>query len=87
MAIDNMTVSLMQSVLSSSRARELFRTIASKQIADSSSLKQSGEDADRTLDVLEQAGLIGSGSRGKYYVTAKGIKVARDLNQLSGVPA
>jgi hypothetical protein len=39
--------------------------------------------ADRELEALEKADLIGSAaSRTKYYLTAKGLKVARDLEKI-----
>jgi len=72
------------SVLGSSGARKLFTTIASKRIAEAASLKATAPDAGQELDKLEEADLISPASSGeKYYVTAKGLKVARDLEKLS----
>ena len=81
MSFDNfVTSSLVPSVLSTESVRSVFKTIAAKQIVDSSSLKERDSEA---LTMLEEADLIGSGAGGaKYYVTAKGLKVARDIEQL-----
>ena len=83
MVIDTVTVTLLQSVLSSSAVRNLFTTIANSRIAEAAPLKAANPDADQELDALEKADLIGSAPDGaKYYVTAKGLKVARDLEKL-----
>ena len=83
MAIDTVTVTLLRSILSSSLARNLFTTIANRRIAEAAPLKATNPDADRELDALEKAELISAApSGGKYYVTAKGLKVARDLEKL-----
>lgn len=83
MGVDTVTVSLLNSVLGSATARKLFTTIAAKRIAEAASLRQGNPEADQDLGVLKDADLIGSGSSGdKYYVTAKGLKVARDLEKL-----
>jgi hypothetical protein len=83
MAVNTITVSLLNSVLSSATARKLFTTIASRRIAELASLKQNDSDAARELEALEDADLIGSAQSGeRYYVTAKGLKVARDLEKL-----
>jgi hypothetical protein len=84
MAIDAVTVGLLGSVLGSAAARNLFTTIANMRIAEVGSLEAVNPDADRELAALEKADLIGSvPSSGKYYVTAKGLKVARDLEKIS----
>jgi secreted protein with Ig-like and vWFA domain len=83
MAIDKVAVTLLGSVLGSPIARDLFTTIANKRIAEIAPLKATHSDADRELDALEEADLIGAAPKsGKYYVTAKGLKVARDLEKL-----
>jgi len=46
-------------------------------------LKAANPEAHQELDALEKADLIGAApNSGKYYVTAKGLKVARDLEKL-----
>ena len=83
MAIDAVTVGLLGSVLGSSATRKLFTTIANSRITEISSLRADNPEADEGLEALEKADLIGSApSSGKYYVTAKGLKVARDLEKL-----
>jgi len=83
MAIDTVTVTLLGSVLGSSVARNLFTTIANRRITEIAPLKATNPDADQELDALEKADLIGAAPNGgKYYVTAKGLKVARDLEKL-----
>jgi len=80
MAIDTVTVTLLKTVLDSSTTRELFTTIAASQIAELASIKKAVPDADKELKALQGADLIGANSSGeKFYVTAKGLKVARDL--------
>jgi hypothetical protein len=83
MAINDMTVSLLTSVLSSPSTRKLFTTIAAKRIADLVFLKENDSDAAKELNALKEADLIGSAQSGdKVYVTAKGLQVARDLEKL-----
>ena len=83
MAIDTVTATLLGSVLGSSVARNLFTTIANRRIAEMAPLKATNPDAVQELDALEKADLISAApSGGKYYVTAKGLKVARDLEKL-----
>jgi hypothetical protein len=84
MGIDTTTVGyLMGSVLGPTDIRHLFRVIAQQRIADAASLRANNADADRELKILEEADLIGaSPNQTKYYVTAKGLKVARDLDSL-----
>jgi predicted transcriptional regulator len=83
MAIDSVTGALLGSVLASSTARNLFTTIVNRRIAEAASLKAANPEADQQLDALEKADLISSAPSGrKYYVTAKGLKVARDLEKL-----
>lgn len=84
MAIDTATVNLLSSALSSPVARKLFTSIANSRIAEIGSLKEANAGAEQALDTLERADLISIGRSGKsYFVTAKGLKVARDLEQLS----
>jgi hypothetical protein len=86
MAIDTATVHLLSSALGSPVARKLFTTIANSRIAEIASLKETNPGADQALDTLERAGLISIGQSGKsYFVTAKGLKVVRDLEQLANV--
>jgi predicted transcriptional regulator len=86
MAIDTATVHLLSSALGSPVARKLFTTIAKSRIAEIASLKETNPGADQALDTLERADLISIGQSGKsYFVTAKGLKVARDLEQLANV--
>ena len=62
----------------------LFTRIANSRIAEIASLKETDPGADQELDTLQRADLISIGQSGKsYFVTAKGLKVARDLEQLS----
>jgi len=83
MVIDAITATLLGTVLGSSGTRSLFTTIANRRIAEAGLLKQDNPDADQQLKALENADLIGAGANGeKYYVTAKGLKVARDLEKL-----
>ena len=83
MAIDTVTFTLLTSVLSASNVRSLFKTIAEKRIAEKSALEKSSETAEEELGKLQDADLIGAGADGKrYFVTAKGLKVARDLEQI-----
>ena len=85
MTIDTATVRLLDSVLGSPSTRQLFTTIANRRIAAADRLKTDhpGVDLSSDLDALEEADLIGAGKERKsYYVTAKGLKVARDLGKL-----
>lgn len=83
MAIDVNTVSLLNSVLSATGARKLFETIATRRIAEKFMLRAEGAEVDRELHALTDADLIGAGANGdKYFVTAKGLRVARDLEKL-----
>ncbi|MGB6719602.1 MAG: hypothetical protein WBE72_02310 [Terracidiphilus sp.] len=83
MTIDTVTASLLQSTLGSPAALRLFTTIAKRRIADVTGLKKADPEADQELDALQVADLIGANSsREKFYITAKGLKVARDLEKL-----
>lgn len=80
MSVDSMTFNLLSSVLETSSMRRLFSTIADMRIAKKAPLQA----ADNELDALVGADLIGSAPDGdQYYVTAKGLKVARDLERLA----
>jgi hypothetical protein len=81
MAIDAVTLSLLTSALGSSATRKLFKTIVNFRIVDATSLKKDNPDADQALTALRDADLISSAAD-KYFVTAKGLKVARDLEQI-----
>jgi hypothetical protein len=85
MAIDTVTVRLLGSVLGSETRKKLFTTVAGSRIADMEQLKKLMPDMEigSDLDALKSADLIGAGRESKYYVTAKGLKVARDLEELS----
>jgi len=85
MAIDTITATLLGSVLGSSVTRDLFTTIAKRRIAETAPLMAANPDADHGLEALKNADLIDASPNGaKYYVTAKGLKVARDLEKLPG---
>ncbi len=82
MGIDAVTVTLLNTTLVSPAARKLFTTIASRRIALLASLREAGAN-DEELAALKGADLIEANSNGeKFYVTAKGLKVARDLDML-----
>jgi hypothetical protein len=82
MAIETVTGTLLGSVLASSVARNLFTLIANRRIAERGTLSRT-IDSQAALDALESADLISSARAGeKYYVTAKGLKVARDLEKI-----
>jgi hypothetical protein len=83
MDIDTVTFTLLSSTLASEVARKLFKKIAASRIADVDSVKSDVPDADKQLEALKEADLIGLGDSGKnLYVTSKGLKVARDLEKL-----
>ena len=83
MTIETVTGTLLGSVLSSDAARGLFTLIANSRIAEKSALKASNPNPDAELAALVAADLISSAPNGeKYYVTAKGLKVARDLEKI-----
>ena len=83
MVIDVTTFSLLASTLATSAARSLFKTIVSRRIAEKASLKTTSV-SDEQLDALVNADLISLTPHGdKYFVTAKGLKVARDLEQIA----
>jgi hypothetical protein len=82
-AIDAITVTLLSTVLGSTAARDLFKSIARKRIAEMTTLKADNPEAAKSLPALQSADLIGADSTGeKVYVTAKGLKVARDIESL-----
>jgi hypothetical protein len=81
--VDSATITVLTSILKTKTIRELFKTIANSRIAERSALEKADPGADEALGVLEKADLIGAASDGKkFYVTAKGLKVARDLEQI-----
>ena len=83
MGIDTLTVTLLSTVLGSPATRDLFKSIARKRIAELATLSVDNPEAAKSLPALESADLIGADSTGqKYYVTAKGLKVARDIESL-----
>jgi hypothetical protein len=82
MAMD-VTFQLLRSVLSSTATLDLFKSIATSRIAEKSTLKAANADVDHELDALKEADLIDTAPNGeKYFVTAKGLKVARDLEKI-----
>lgn len=84
MATD-LTISLLTSALGSSAARALFKAIVNSRIADKASLRKVDSNPDETLAALTEADLISAAPDGnKYFVTAKGLKVARDLERIPG---
>jgi len=85
MQIETVTGSLLGSVLASSVAHNLFKLIANRRIAEKNTLLKTDDpdSSQAALDALESADLINSAGDGqKYYVTAKGLKVARDLEKI-----
>jgi hypothetical protein len=85
MDIDPATFSVLTSTLGSSVTRDLFRTIVNRRIAAKAPLQAANPNADQELDALERADLISPAPNGeKYFVTAKGLKVARYLEQIPG---
>jgi hypothetical protein len=84
MAIDATTVVLLETTLKAPASRKLFAAIATSRIATAETIKtQVLQSPDEALSALKAADLIGEDTKGtKYYVTAKGLKVARDLESL-----
>ena len=83
MAVDTLTANLLQSVLAAPAVLRVFTAIASRRIATKSSLVEAGAQTVEALERLRQADLIDvSTDRERYFVTAKGLKVARDLSKL-----
>jgi hypothetical protein len=81
MTIDAVTYSFLSS--GSTLAKTLFKMVADRRIVAKAALQAVDPAAERDLNALQDADLIGVGSSGeKYYVTAKGLKVARDLENL-----
>ncbi|HWF10186.1 MAG TPA: hypothetical protein VG297_17085 [Bryobacteraceae bacterium] len=84
MTVDAITATLLLSVLNSAEVRKLFTTIARNRVADMAQLKAVKPETSNDLSALMDADLIGAGSTGgKYYITAKGLKVARDLEKIT----
>lgn len=86
MALDTATITVLTSVLTSDALRKLFKTVADRRIAEKDVLARvvpADADADQELKTLTQADLIGASTDGqRYFVTAKGLQVARDLEKL-----
>ncbi len=84
MAIDTITVNLLETVLNPPSIRKVFTTIADMRIADIEKLGVNHpEITPVVLDTLEHADLIGKGASGRrYYVSARGLKVARNMGKL-----
>jgi predicted transcriptional regulator len=83
MPIAAVTATLLGSLFSSSSVRSLFTLIANKRIAEKATLKASAPTVEADLAALVEADLISSAPDGeKYYVTAKGLGVARDLDKI-----
>ena len=85
MAIDTMTVQLLTTTLASDLRKRLFSAVVGNRIANEGKLKEISPDNDISsdLEALKSANLIGVGGESQYYVTATGLKVARDLKELS----
>ncbi len=91
MVVNKITVDLLNTTLASPESRQLFRRIAARRIEEVSSLQKDFPETEENpsaltgkLDALKDDDLIGFGSsKDKLYVTAKGLKVARDLKELS----
>jgi hypothetical protein len=86
MALDTVTATVLRTVLTSDALKKLFKTVAASRIAEKDALTRvipDESDADQQLNTLAQADLIGASTDGqKYFVTAKGLKVARDLDNV-----
>jgi len=85
MGIDTSTVALLQSTLATERTRRLFRDIAARRIVSASQLIHTSPttETDNELKSLQEANLIDLASENAvYYVTAKGLKVARDIAKI-----
>lgn len=83
MAIEAVTATLLGSLFSSSAVRSLFTLIANRRIAEKATLRASNPTPEADLAALVEADLISSAAGGeKYYVTAKGLRVARDLEKI-----
>jgi hypothetical protein len=84
MQLDVITIAALTGTLSTAGARKLFTTIANKRIAEKSTLRIADRAGDQELEALVDADLIGAAPGEKYFVTAKGLKVARDLEKIPG---
>jgi hypothetical protein len=88
MAVASVTATLLTSILGSPEVRKMFRAVADQRIAQKAALVNSNSEdgkqqQENELQELQKAGLIGLAQEtGKYYVTAMGLKVARDLESL-----
>jgi hypothetical protein len=86
MALDTVTATVLKTVLTSDALKKLFKTVATSRIAEKGALTSviAGEsNPEQELDKLTQADLIGASTDGqRYFVTAKGLRVARDLDNL-----
>lgn len=83
MVVEAVTVSLLNSVLSSPEIRNAFMRIAKQRIVDAANLKGENAPENSGLEELQAADLIDfSPTSEKYFVTAKGLKVARDLQKI-----
>ena len=85
MAINTSTVQLLTTTLASDLRRKLFSAVVQSRIAGEGKLKEisPNDDIGSDLEALKSADLIGVGGESQYYVTATGLKVARDLKELS----
>ena len=84
MPIDLVTIGLLGSTLGSEAVRNMFKSLVRKRIAERSTLRAVDDDADRKLAALVEADLISAAPGDRYFVTAKGLKVARDLEKIPG---
>jgi hypothetical protein len=84
MAIDTSTVVILETTLKAPERRKLFAAIAASRIATVETIKaEILQSPDQALNALKAADLIGEDTKGtKYYITARGLKVARDLESL-----
>jgi hypothetical protein len=79
--MEAITLSIISSLISSPDTLTLFRRIANQRIVDKSASNGAGT-ADQ-LRALKEANLIyGNASDNRYFVTATGLQVARDLEKL-----
>jgi hypothetical protein len=82
--VNTVTASLLGSVLGTPAVRNLFTLVANRRIAEKATLPKANDpDVKAALVTLESADLINLSRNGeKYFVTAKGLKVARDLEKI-----
>jgi hypothetical protein len=83
MAAIDLTYHVLKTVLNSEPVLNLFKTIAQKRIAEKAVLVQPNQNVDQQLAALKDADLIDTVNGDKYFPTAKGLQVARDLEKIT----